>query len=154
MSQFWFNILREPFDYELFVKALDAYNGQHNFSAFTTADGRLEMNKQQKIPIKVVRIKVCDDKTPFLSSYVHELDDRYRLIEVEITAGSFLYKMIRKMVGAAVDVARGAIQLKQLEEMMLCPADFYGPKSTTILKPNGLFLKKVHYETEYFSWNK
>jgi len=55
------------------------------------------------------------------------------------------------MVGAAVDVARGAIQLKQLEEMMLCPADFYGPKSTTILQPNGLFLKKVDYETEYFS---
>ena len=128
------------------------YNGQHNFSAFTTGDGRHEMNKQRKIPIKVVRIKVRDDKSQFLSSYVHEFDDRYRLIEVEVTAGSFLYKMIRKLVGAAVDVARGVIPLSQLDEMMLSPADFYGPKSTSILQPNGLFLQKVHYETEFFSY--
>ncbi len=127
------------------------YNGQHNFSAFTTADGRYEMNKQRKTPIKVVKIKVRDKRSQFLSSYIHEFDDKYRLIEVEVTAGSFLYKMIRKLVGAAVDVARGIIPLSQLEEMMLCPADFYGPRSTTILQPNGLFLQKVHYETEYFS---
>ena len=72
-------------------------------------------------------------------------DETYKLLEVEITAESFLYKMIRKMVGVAVDVARHLRPLEQINRMMLCPPDFYGPSSTTILKPNGLFLKKVHY---------
>ena len=90
-------------------------------------------------------------KTQFLSPSVHEFDDRYEIIEVEITAGSFLYKMIRKLVGAAVDVARGKIELEQIEKMMLSPPDYFGPVSTTVLRPNGLFLRKVHYDKEYFS---
>lgn len=142
--------IRQPFDYDLFVKALNLYNGQHNFSAFTTGDGRVAMQKDNRCPIKSVRIGVSKAKPQFMDSSIHENDDRYEIIEVEVTAGSFLYKMIRRLVGAAVDVARGAIPLELIDKMMLCPPDFYGPKSTTILRPNGLFLNKVHYNSEYF----
>lgn len=69
---------------------------------------------------------------------------------MEVTAGSFLYKMIRKMVGTAVDVAMGKVPLSQIEQMFLCPPDFYGfQDSTTILRPNGLYLKEVHYDPKY-----
>ena len=90
--------LSEPFDYELFLKALKLYNGQHNFSAFTTADGRQEMYKTKKNPIKTVRIEVTNKVDQFLRHYSLPDDDKCNVIEVEITAESFLYKMIRKMV--------------------------------------------------------
>lgn len=139
-------VLREPFDYKLFLKALALYNGQHNFSAFTTADGRQEMHKSKKNPIKTVRAAVTRQAPQFLRNHTFADDDKCNVIEIEIKAESFLYKMIRKMVGTAVDVAKGLIPLSQIECMMLCPPDFYTTPSTTILKPDGLFLKKVHYD--------
>jgi hypothetical protein len=49
-------MLREPFDLNLFVKAMNCFNGQHNFSAFTTKSGRFEMIKNGRCPIKTVKI--------------------------------------------------------------------------------------------------
>ena len=107
------------------------------------------MLKMKRCPVKSVRIKVRRNEIPqFLADNIHFFDDKYRIIEVEIRAGSFLYKMIRKMVGAAVDVAKGMIPLKQIEKMMLCPPDYYGAESTTVLRPNGLFLERVHYHED------
>jgi tRNA U38,U39,U40 pseudouridine synthase TruA len=54
-------------------------------------------------------------------------------------------KMIRKMIGAAVDCAKNKINLNTLKQMLLCPSDFYELDSITILKANGLFLKHVDY---------
>lgn len=94
---------------------------------------------------------INNEKSQFLNSNINKFDESYKIIEVEIAAGSFLYKMIRKLVGAAVDVANGVIELEQIEKMMLCPPDYYlGPDQTTVLKPNGLFLQKVHYLPEDF----
>ena len=53
--------------------------------------------------------------------------------------------MIRKMIGAAVDVAQSKIKLDYLRQMIISPSDFYGGDSITILNPNGLFLKSVNY---------
>jgi hypothetical protein len=35
---------------------MNCFNGQHNFSAFTTKSGRFEMLKNQRCPIKTVKI--------------------------------------------------------------------------------------------------
>lgn len=82
----------------------------------------------------------------FLSDYLHSYDEKYKIIDVEIKAESFMYKMIRKMIGAAVDVARGTIKLDQIASMLYKPSDFYDKDLTTILKPNGLYLKNVEYD--------
>lgn len=74
----------------------------------------------------------------------------FNIIEIEITAESFLYKMIRKMVGAAYDVAKGKISLDQINQMMLNPPDYYNKNVTTVMKPNGLFLKNVEYDPNFF----
>ena len=48
---------REPFDLYAFLRALDAYRGQHNFSAFTPIMGREELfTNKSKNPIKTVKI--------------------------------------------------------------------------------------------------
>lgn len=71
-------------------------------------------------------------------------------MEVEITAESFLYKMIRKMLGTATDVANGKLPLEKIELMLKTPQDYYD-LDTTVLKPNGLFLKNVEYDPSLFN---
>ena len=78
------------------------------------------------------------------------MEDKYRIIELEISAESFLYKMIRKMIGVAVDVANGKCALKTIDHMFSCPPDFYDANTATILKPRGLFLKNVNYNLAKF----
>ncbi len=86
-----------------------------------------------------------DDKEPLHSEYMGSYQQKYKIIELEIKAESFLYKMIRKMVGAANDVAKGKIPLEQINLMMLNPPDFYDSNLTTVMRPHGLFLKNVEY---------
>ena len=74
----------------------------------------------------------------------YQSDCNYKVIELEIKAESFLYKMIRKMVGAAYDVSKNKIPLEQINLMMLNPPDWTS-HTTTVMKPNGLYLKNVEY---------
>ena len=40
---------------DLFEKAIELCTGQHNFSAFTTKQGREQMVKDKKLPIKTLK---------------------------------------------------------------------------------------------------
>ena len=54
--------------------------------------------------------------------------------------------MVRKTVGAAVSVAMKKIPLEKISQMFSNPTKFYDDPSALILKPTGLYLKKVEYE--------
>jgi tRNA U38,U39,U40 pseudouridine synthase TruA len=63
--------------------------------------------------------------------------------------------MIRKLVGSMVLVAKERISLNTLEKMMLCPHEFYEDETNiSILTPQGLFLKKVHYDPNSFEYTE
>lgn len=73
-----------------------------------------------------------------------------KMIEVELTAESFLYKMIRRIVCTMTDVAKGRLTLDTLKHIFQCPPDYYDNQNSkkyiiNTLTPNGLFLKKVNY---------
>lgn len=138
----------EPFDYELFLKAVELVRGQHNFSAFTTTQGRLDLIKHNRNPVKTLRIQVnLNESENFLDFIYPEKQLRFKCIELEITAESFLYKMIRKIVGSLVGVSSGKLTLDDLNRMMLCPPDYYDNSVLNIItaRPNGLILKSVNY---------
>ena len=63
-------------------------------------------------------------------------------IHVRITASHFLWKMVRRLVGALVEVGRGNLDAagveKLLSEVSPAPAKWTAP-------PSGLFLEKVRY---------
>jgi tRNA pseudouridine(38-40) synthase len=91
-----------------------------------------------------------DESVQFLDDFAHPDQERYKIIEMSIQAESFLYKMIRKMFGVAVDVASGKYPIETIEKMMLNPPDYYETLNSTILKPNGLYLKSVEYSPDEF----
>ncbi len=87
----------------------------------------------------------------FFSEYASPLDERYSIIDVEVTSSSFLYRMIRKTLGVAVSVANRKTHLEQISQMFATPEKFYDDKSLLTLKPNGLFLKKVVYKDPVYN---
>lgn len=85
-----------------------------------------------------------------MSNYLNKFHENYEIIELEINCSSFLYKMIRKIVGAANDVAKGIIPIEQINDMLTNPKNYYDEKLTSVMKPHGLFLKNVEYDPNDF----
>lgn len=63
-------------------------------------------------------------------------------LEIEFTGKSFYRYMVRNMVGAMIDVARGKHTIKEVEELLEKP-EKEGQMMTA--SPNGLYLVRVYY---------
>ncbi|MFO7568398.1 MAG: tRNA pseudouridine(38-40) synthase TruA [Smithellaceae bacterium] len=105
-------------------QALDVFQGFHDFSSF--ADKRMDKNTSTKVDVENV-----------------VLQEFPNLIAVRIAGSHFLWKMVRRIVGMAVEAGRGHVKTKHLEEMLHSfseiPAQHTAP-------PSGLYLEKVLYE--------
>lgn len=102
--------------------------GRHDFGAFT--DKRLPQEDS-----RIVVVEQC------------ELAVRGDLIVVRIAASHFLWKMVRKVVAALVEVGRHTMSPNDFEAMLVDPrAPLFQPTAP----PSGLFLEAVVYENEVF----
>lgn len=90
----------------------------------------------------------------FLEGYLHNYDEQYEIIDIEVQARSFLYKMIRKMIGTCVDIANGKLPIEIIQAMFDQPEKYYDSKLVKVLTPNGLYLTDVVYDESNFDFNK
>ena len=74
-----------------------------------------------------------------------ELIARGNLILFRICGSHFLWKMVRRLVGVVVEIGRGTITVKDMENYLIensdDPAVFTAP-------PSGLFLERIYYQGE------
>jgi tRNA pseudouridine38-40 synthase len=68
--------------------------------------------------------------------------DAADLWRIEFHGNGFLYKMVRNMTGALIDIARGAVPEQRLEELLASPGPFHGHTAPA----HGLTLVEVAYE--------
>jgi len=102
-------------------KAAKKLIGEHDFSAFC-ASGEQRENHIRKINY----IKISKHKN---------------IITIEINANSYLYNMVRIIMGTLVDITRGAISATM--EDIIASKD--RTKSGQTAPPCGLFLKQANY---------
>jgi len=112
--------IKDRLDFDAMQRAATAIAGRHDFSAFT--DKRLAKDES-----RIVVVESC------------ELARAGDLILVRIAASHFLWKMVRKLIAALVEIGRG--NAKAL--------DFKTPFEPTA-PPSGLFLEAITYEGETF----
>jgi len=112
--------IKDRLDFDAMQRAAAAIVGRHDFSAFS--DKRLAKDES-----RIVVVDSC------------ELARAGDLILFRIVASHYLWKMVRKLVAALVEVGRG--NAKAL--------DFKQPFEPTA-PPSGLFLEAVTYEGETF----
>lgn len=100
--------------------------GRHDFTAFS--DKRLEA---ESTDVVVERVDLGEDGD---------------LILLRITASHYLWKMVRKIVAALVEVGRGSLSVDGFQELLGGRSERFRPTAP----PSGLFLEAVTYEGELF----
>lgn len=120
--------VRRDLDAGSMAAAAAAIAGRHDFAAFC------EQPEEQSSTLVVVERA--------------EVVEAGELILVRIAASHFLWKMVRRLVGALVEVGAGELAAAQLAALIDAPAGAhraFRPAEHTA-PPSGLFLERVIYE--------
>lgn len=121
----WIWWIRDPLDVEAMQRAVDGLAGMHDFAPY--ADARAE-DAETRVVLDFIEIAEHDD-----------------LILIRLSASHFLWKMVRKIVAALVEVGRGNDDPSRLLERL-----DRGERFSPTAPPSGLFLESVLYEGEIF----
>jgi tRNA pseudouridine38-40 synthase len=114
-----------PLDLKLLRRAARRYVGEHDFAPFC----RILTGPE---PVRVKRVGIAERRSSRTGA---------RLLQIEIEGNRFLYKMVRRMVGALIDVGRG-----KFTEGELARAVKHGPRVQFSTAPAcGLVLVRVKY---------
>ncbi|XP_039223200.1 tRNA pseudouridine synthase-like 1 isoform X4 [Crotalus tigris] len=112
--------------------------GTHDFSTFCSASSEMPVRS----PIKSLNWVEVRPARGFLSE--HSQDSNLKFWELEFVSRSFLYKQVRRMVGALVAVGQNRLQPHHIKEL-LAARDLMAYPHNTMAPPDGLFLKHVEY---------
>lgn len=120
--------VKDRLDLPAMERAAALIAGRHDFAAFCERDAKRE-----------------DQSTTVVVESAEILSDEH-LIIFRVTASHFLWKMVRRLVGALVEVGRGKVELEDFARLLerprngsqLDPARLTAP-------PSGLFLERVTY---------
>jgi tRNA pseudouridine38-40 synthase len=113
----------KPIDFEKLIAAGAMFVGKHDFAAFAANRGK----KKESTVRTIWELKVRKKKSE---------------ATIEISGDGFLYKMVRLMVGAMVQAARGKLPAEEIEEQLRAGR----AKSARYVAPaSGLYLVKVWY---------
>jgi tRNA pseudouridine38-40 synthase len=119
-------------------RILKRYEGTNDFVCFA---GALEQNAR-----KTGRV-IGTVRTVNSIDLVEDGEEGEGLYRIDIRLDGALYKMVRNLVGTALDVCRGRLTEEQFQEL-LQPVDGAGRKSNPCkpAPPQGLTLERVYYE--------
>ncbi len=125
---FWDKVLHVPerLDLKKMSAAAKLFKGKHNFVNFCSKD------KGQKYLFRsIYSIRVKKGRTVWGS-----------VISIRVTADSFLYRMVRYIVGALLDVGRGRMRTEVLKKLIKGEAV---KMNMTVAPSCGLYLSNVEY---------
>lgn len=106
--------------------------GRHNFVNLCAKGGQKDNNRRiDKIEIGMIG-----------KDLIRRSRTQGSLIFVRIVAGSFLYKMVRSIVGVLLDVGRGRIKAETVKEMVKGKPI---RERSAVVPPCGLYLSEVKY---------
>ena len=108
------------------------------------------MMRERRCPVKTMRLtlypgeRIVPTVTP-VANY-----SSMRVFNLVFEAEAFLYKLIRRITGTLMHLAKGQMTREDVLNRFACPPDYYSSSFPTTLKPHGLFLYEVKYNEEDF----
>ncbi|RLO08775.1 hypothetical protein DYB28_009774 [Aphanomyces astaci] len=123
-----------PLDIQAMSEACGYFVGKHDFTSFRG------VKCQALTPVKTldhvgVEVVSLPDTYPF--------GQELQLINVEVSAPSFLYHMVRNIVGALVEVGRHKLKPQDIERILHGKSRQLAPR---MAPAHGLYLKHVKYD--------
>jgi tRNA pseudouridine38-40 synthase len=126
--------IRYNLDFNKLKKSADIFVGKHDFTTFSKHNPD---TKSYTCDVKKCNWKEISDGT-------------WRL---QIRSDKFVYGMVRSVVGAMIDIARGKRTIKEIKKALAdCDRSFVSP----LAPAKGLVLEKIIYpkKLHIFSYNK
>lgn len=120
-----------PLDLAALRQAADGLRGRHNFVRLSANPGA--------VPEAQRRLDVAGHTRTLRRVELRELGD---VLEIELEGDAFLYHMVRLMVGALLQVARGRASHGWLSGLLASPD---GPQNQVMAPAGGLYLVQVMY---------
>jgi len=117
-------------DLELMQQACAMLVGEHDFSSFRASDC------QAKNPVKNMLI-----------SQVAPLPHNHDILVFTFKANSFLYHMVRNIIGSLIYVGNGKLTLAEFSDLLAQKNRRYAPPT---FMPDGLYLSAVDYDVNVF----
>jgi len=121
-------LVRNRLDVQAMAQASGCLVGQHDFRAFasTGSSAKTSVRTIRRLEVRPVRCEILG------------LD----AVVVEIEADGFLYKMVRTIVGALLEVGIGRANVGSVERLLVSGDRSRGPATAP---PDGLYLVRVIY---------
>lgn len=117
---------RQKLDVEKMAEAAKCFLGNHDFKVFSGKNGVAKLNTSRTIN----NIKVTES-------------GEFSIL-IEIAGDSFLYKMVRMMVGALINVGMGKHEPEAIKDILEGKLKRIGKTAG----PEGLFLEEVYFNPE------
>jgi tRNA pseudouridine38-40 synthase len=117
--------LRDPLDCAAMTRASIAWLGEHDFSAFRAAN--------------------CQSSTPMRRVHAIGIARYDERIEIEVTANSFVYHMVRNLVGTLAEIGRGRASPAWAAQLL---GGRDRTKGAATAPAHGLTLVEVYYPAE------
>jgi tRNA pseudouridine38-40 synthase len=116
--------VKDRLDVRAMAAAAELLVGRHDFAAFSARD-----------PAR-------PDESTIVVVEAAEVSVEAHLILFRITASHFLWKMVRRIVGALVEVGRGKLSVEDFGALLEAEAKDIAPFTAP---PSGLFLERIAY---------
>ena len=106
---------------------------------------------ERRCPVKTMRLTFTEGErlVPILDP-TSTLHSSMRVFNLVFEAEAFLYKLIRRITGTLMHVAKGQMSKQEVLDRFACPPDHYNSSLPLTLKPHGLFLYQVKYNERDF----
>ncbi|MDR1391920.1 MAG: tRNA pseudouridine(38-40) synthase TruA [Clostridiales bacterium] len=129
--------------------AASFFIGTHDFVSFMSSHGQQLTTERTIYDCFVVFERSKEIKNGLFKSETNCFEPY--LIEIKICANSYLYNMVRIIVGTLIEVGRGKIAPELIKSILIAKnRDLAGPTAP----PHGLFLEKVFVDFSKFSREK
>lgn len=137
----------DPVDVPLLKETLNRFEGTHDFRAFAGAVEQAEKRSNRTVNSvrTIFECKLVDES---------EFYGREGYYRIDIVLSGALYKMVRNMVGTAIDVSRGRVDEATFSKLLQCEG---ADKEQVLTRkdnrskpapPEGLNLERVFYEDD------
>jgi tRNA pseudouridine38-40 synthase len=115
-----------PLDFEAMSAAARLFVGEHDFSAFRSAE--------------------CQAKTPVRTIHDLSVTRESEVITFAVRANAFLHHMVRNIIGTLVYIGKGKYPPAWVKELL---ASKERSKAAPTFGPEGLYLENVEYEPHW-----
>jgi len=117
------------FDADMLQRALGLFLGRHDFRGFAANRGNETGETDWHRTLTAA-----------------DLEARAHGYRITYAGDGFMYKMVRLLTGAALQVAQGRMRLDDFSKLLDQPGDLPYGKSPVCAPPGGLYLQEVRYE--------